>query len=642
MKLNKKGFTLIELLVTIVIVGLVIALSTYGITQILKNAENQKNILSVSSIKEAARIYSGGADSVSWKDGNDYNVFCVTIGELMNKGLLEKNADIENNFTKDNFVVVKRNKITHVIEKEEFAVKDDSNYNFCINQIIIPSENIIKAPAISNSISYTDKIEISFNEGSAAYNGTPSETNYRCLYGTSSSIVNREGIIEGNKCILNGLEKNTQYYAIVYMDTSHGSTVPSELKEISTTDFVGTEIRQDQNPEFIYITFSDIDNYSTSINSPSYYFKSTINAESDEDLYQCSLDNNDIFTCSDVATKNAVQNVWYKTNDKIVTSTYPLESNKINITARIYDSSNNYKEDSNNFEINKYTIKFHKNNAESIGDGTSEVIERTCVTRANELCSILSPTIKAPLGYEVVGWNTNTEATTSIWDVNSSKNVNFSGDYYAIIKKGYYIITYDANGDNVTNVPSAEKVSIGNSVNLSETIPIRNSYIFTSWNTSADGNGTLYKPGSLYIQSENIILYAQWEEHTNHIWEATGNTLFTLYEPAKFTCPYYHMHGYARYCSICGMSVRYYREYVNQSSKAANWWCPCEIVSSNYTIFNDSELYSSNAATGRSNVENRCGLTCGEGLFDTAPTLTRDCTEHITDNLASNRDGTTT
>lgn len=78
MNLNKKGFTLIELLVTIVIVGLVICLSTYGIIQFLNNTEEQKITLSESSIKEAARIYSSEANKSSWKDSNDYELFCVT------------------------------------------------------------------------------------------------------------------------------------------------------------------------------------------------------------------------------------------------------------------------------------------------------------------------------------------------------------------------------------------------------------------------------------------------------------------------------------------------------------------------------------------------------------------------------------
>ena len=126
MKLNKKGFTLIELLVTIVIVGLAVGVSIYGIVKIIEKTEERKIALSISNIKEAARIYSSEADSNSWKEnandtGNDF--FCVTVGELMNKGLIDKNATLGDNITKDNFVVVKRNKITLSVVKEIITEK---------------------------------------------------------------------------------------------------------------------------------------------------------------------------------------------------------------------------------------------------------------------------------------------------------------------------------------------------------------------------------------------------------------------------------------------------------------------------------------------------------------------------------------
>lgn len=438
MNLNKKGFTLIELLVTIVIVGLVICLSTYGIIQFLNNTEEQKITLSESSIKEAARIYSSEANKSSWKDSNDYELFCVTIGELMNKGLLDKNASIENNIDRDSFVVVKRNKITLAIEKEEFAIKDDSNYNICTSQVIVPSENIIKNPEITTPItSYTDKIEIPFIKGSATYNGTPSETSYRCLYGTTSSLINMQGRIEDDKCILEGLKNNTEYYAVVYMDTIHGSTVASgEPKEISTTNFKSPILEQDQHPDLIYITYSSIDDKGGNINSPSYYFRSTVNAKSYEELYECTLNTN-IFTCSDEPTKTVVHDTWYKVkteeSNSLVTLDYPEESSAININAKVYDESNNYEEGIGNFEINKHTIKFHKNNALSIGGRTDETIERTCITNKEQNCNITSPTIEAPAGYKIVGWNTDSSVTTSIWDANTSKSIDADRDYYAII-----------------------------------------------------------------------------------------------------------------------------------------------------------------------------------------------------------------
>ena len=57
-QLNNKGFTLIELLATIVIIGLVIGLSTFGIIKVVNNSKDQSAVISENNIKEAAKIYS--------------------------------------------------------------------------------------------------------------------------------------------------------------------------------------------------------------------------------------------------------------------------------------------------------------------------------------------------------------------------------------------------------------------------------------------------------------------------------------------------------------------------------------------------------------------------------------------------------
>ena len=75
MKLNRKGFTLVELLITIVIVGLVIGLSTFGIISLVNNSRSKKNILNEENIKEAAKIYSTEVGNKSWKSNDDYDVF---------------------------------------------------------------------------------------------------------------------------------------------------------------------------------------------------------------------------------------------------------------------------------------------------------------------------------------------------------------------------------------------------------------------------------------------------------------------------------------------------------------------------------------------------------------------------------------
>ena len=89
-KISNKGFTLIELLATILIIGLVLGITTYGIIISVNKAKEKSTNLSLTSIKEAARTYSGELGEDSWKNGDKNTYFCVTIEELINKGLLNK------------------------------------------------------------------------------------------------------------------------------------------------------------------------------------------------------------------------------------------------------------------------------------------------------------------------------------------------------------------------------------------------------------------------------------------------------------------------------------------------------------------------------------------------------------------------
>ena len=127
MNLNRKGFTLIELLVTIVIIGFVLSFMILGITKILQiSGEKQQEMLEL-SIKNAMQIYIKESESVVWTDIGDEQQFCLTVGNLMNAGFIDK-AKIENSdndIGSGTFVIAKKNKITQVIEKIEITNEED-------------------------------------------------------------------------------------------------------------------------------------------------------------------------------------------------------------------------------------------------------------------------------------------------------------------------------------------------------------------------------------------------------------------------------------------------------------------------------------------------------------------------------------
>ena len=74
-----------------------------------------------------------------------------------------------------------------------------------------------------------------------------------------------------------------------------------------------------------------------------------------------------------------------------------------------------------------------------------------------------------------------------------------------------YSITYNKNTeDNVSDMPSNETVNAGTTHPIPTQEPKREGYVFTGWNTNANGTGTSYTPGTSYEINSNLDLYAQW------------------------------------------------------------------------------------------------------------------------------------
>ena len=111
------------------------------------------------------------------------------------------------------------------------------------------------------------------------------------------------------------------------------------------------------------------------------------------------------------------------------------------------------------------------------------------------------------------------DTTTSEWTANAdgtisrtvTKKCKYCG-YQENVTEYQVKLTYDANGGEgaIDSATGAE----GKTVTVAENIFIRNNYIFTGWNTQADGKGTAYKPGdSFTITGEDTVLYAQWSKN---------------------------------------------------------------------------------------------------------------------------------
>ena len=481
MKLNKKGYTLIELLAVILIIGLVLGFSTYGIIKAIKSSKGKAATLSEKSIKEAAETYATekNDDSSYWLDITDKEnkYFCTTIEELMNKGLLDKKAESAK-FKKSDFVLVKKNKVTNVNSKAEILTNDNNNddYKVCSGNIV--NEKVTEYPKLDSGTSYTDEIEVPFTDANTNSNSTM--TDKVCMYGDSTANIKEIGVIEGNTCKLQGLKQNEKYYLRVCMKTSRGSYLCSNTESRSTLQVKKPTYTLSSNTLTIKYNNANING------EAKYYFKSTVKGTSNINVKRCTLSNN-IFTC-DGNTTTIEKYTWYQSSSNQINISYTT-TGTAKVTARTVDKSNNYSESTKDFTINKYTITFNKGIADKIGGEVSN-ISKSCYAISGQSCSITSPDIEKK-GYTIIGWNTNKNATTSIWNINTSKSISSSATYYPILKANIYTITLNNQG-----ATSSGTKKVYYQYNTTKTINGTTCYYYTnsSLTTCLSGGYNINKP----------------------------------------------------------------------------------------------------------------------------------------------------
>ena len=515
MKLNRKGYTLIELLAVILIISLIITLSIFGIINAINSSKEKAATLSINSIKEAAETYATekNDDSSYWLDITDKEnkYFCITIEELMNKGLLDKKANIKSKgFDIHSYVLVKKNKVTLVNSEPKILIADTDSetddYKVCMGNIV--NEEVTVYPKLDNSTSYTDEIHVRFTDATTNQSSTMSDK--VCMYGDSSANIKETGVIEGNTCKLQGLKQNEKYYLRVCMKTSRGSYLCSNTESRNTK--VIKKPTYTFSPNTLTIKYNNAD-----INGEAkYYFKSTVKGTSNIDVNRCTLSDN-IFTCDKPTTTNIEKDTWYQSSSNQITSnqiniSYTI-TGKAKVTARTVDKSNNYSESTKDFTINKYTITFIKEPADKIGGEASNII-KSCYAISGQSCSITSPTIEKS-GYTIIGWNTNKNATTSTWNINTSKSISSSATYYPILKANIYTITYNANGGSGGPSSQSYKYAPNGNIYLSSDRPSKTGYTFMGWSESPSATSASYSPGQWWgtHNANNYTLYAVWEKN---------------------------------------------------------------------------------------------------------------------------------
>lgn len=120
-------------------------------------------------------------------------------------------------------------------------------------------------------------------------------------------------------------------------------------------------------------------------------------------------------------------------------------------------------------------------------------------------------------GYEFAGWNTQADGEGTGYDPDDI--FEMPGDdvtLYAVWVE-VFTVTYDGNTEDSGDVPvdasspytEGETVTVlGNTGDLA-----KDDYVFSHWNTAANGSGTDYNTGATFnMPGEDVTLYAQWAE----------------------------------------------------------------------------------------------------------------------------------
>ena len=528
--MNKKGFTLVELLGVIVILALVVGGGVFGIIKLIEKSRGESASISVESIKKATIVYSAEKenDDNYWKTisrkGYEGKYFCVTVEELINKGLLSKDKELGDispytyvGIKKDSVTLVKDNPVllNNIKLEEENLSNIEKLYGVCTGNII--NENISSFPTLTGGTGYTDEIEsINFTIAKGEY---VKVKEIICEYGITSTNLNKNGKISGNTCNLDNLKDNTQYYIRICNTTENDS--------IACSDTISKTTAKIKGPTFNLTDKLTITYNKDNIKGDSYYyFKSNKNAISNVNVSSCTLNNDNTFSCNNDNTTNINSNAWYKTTNKDIELTYST-SGKVNIVARTYDKSNNYAESKKDFNV--YKVIFNKGIADKIGDGISD-ITKICLADISGTCSIKSPTIEK-LGYNVVGWNTNANATTSSWNANTNKN-NVNGTYYPIVKAKTIKVIFYRNASTSDSTTATQTFTYGVSgQTFSDKGWTNTGHTMAGWaknrNAVTKDYNTLSGVADTWINSyaPNINLYAVWSPNTYTIsYNANGGS----------------------------------------------------------------------------------------------------------------------
>ncbi len=108
------------------------------------------------------------------------------------------------------------------------------------------------------------------------------------------------------------------------------------------------------------------------------------------------------------------------------------------------------------------------------------------------------------IGYHFTSWSDGV-LTAARTDTNVTANISVTASFAADI---LFTVIFDKNGGDTEADPTSKTATHGGNVGTLPTPPTRTGYTFASWNTQADGNGTLFDATT--VVTADITVYAKW------------------------------------------------------------------------------------------------------------------------------------
>jgi len=134
-------------------------------------------------------------------------------------------------------------------------------------------------------------------------------------------------------------------------------------------------------------------------------------------------------------------------------------------------------------------------------------------------------------GYAFSGWNTSADGSGTNYDAGAMYIINAGQTFFAKWTVNTYNVIYDANGGtgSIANATKTHNVDLILSDGTGFT---RAGYMFSGWNTQADGTGTAYAASYNYSVNEDLTLFALWTVDVTSVTQGNSGEISIYPNPA--------------------------------------------------------------------------------------------------------------